>query len=152
MRKLLNRKIRQQAGICVICHEEFTDYNDVVPYADVGIPGRITRIQREAEISFRGKTGGGNDGVYRLDNWLDSLPVACRPGDEGRGYGVLVDIILGILGGIVGGWIFGMLGIWPGGGVHYRGLCGCSHSGMDHTLNQESIEDSVVLQAVSDFL
>jgi len=37
MRKLLNRKIRQQAGICAICHEEFTDYNDIVPYADVGI-------------------------------------------------------------------------------------------------------------------
>jgi hypothetical protein len=35
MRKLLNRKVRQQAGICAICHEEFTDYNDVVPYADV---------------------------------------------------------------------------------------------------------------------
>jgi hypothetical protein len=31
MRKLLNRKIRQQAGICAICHEEFTDYNDIVP-------------------------------------------------------------------------------------------------------------------------
>ena len=37
MRKLLNRKIRQQGGICAICHEEFTDYNDIVPYADVGI-------------------------------------------------------------------------------------------------------------------
>ena len=33
------------------------------------------------------------------------------------GYGVLVDIILGILGGVVGGWVFGMLGIWPGGGM-----------------------------------
>jgi hypothetical protein len=31
MRKLLNRKIRQQSGICAICHEEFTDYNDIVP-------------------------------------------------------------------------------------------------------------------------
>lgn len=31
MRKLLNRKIREQARICTICHEEFTDYNDVVP-------------------------------------------------------------------------------------------------------------------------
>jgi len=29
---------------------------------------------------------------------------------------VLVDIILGILGGIVGGWVFGLLGIWPGRG------------------------------------
>jgi uncharacterized membrane protein YeaQ/YmgE (transglycosylase-associated protein family) len=28
-----------------------------------------------------------------------------------------VDIILGILGGIVGGWLFGTLGIWPGGGI-----------------------------------
>jgi hypothetical protein len=31
MRKLLNVKIRQQAGICAICHEKYTDYNDVVP-------------------------------------------------------------------------------------------------------------------------
>jgi hypothetical protein len=31
MRKLLNHKIRRQAGICAICHEEFTDYNDIVP-------------------------------------------------------------------------------------------------------------------------
>jgi hypothetical protein len=31
MRKLLNRKIGEQAGICAICHEEFADYNDVVP-------------------------------------------------------------------------------------------------------------------------
>jgi len=35
---------------------------------------------------------------------------------KGGGYGVLVDIILGILGGIVGGWELGMLGIWPGRG------------------------------------
>jgi hypothetical protein len=31
MRKLLNRKVRQQAGICAICHEKFTHYNDIVP-------------------------------------------------------------------------------------------------------------------------
>jgi hypothetical protein len=31
MRKLLNRKIVEQKGICPICSEEFTDYNDVVP-------------------------------------------------------------------------------------------------------------------------
>ena len=36
---------------------------------------------------------------------------------KGGGYGVFVDIILGILGGIVGGWIFGFLGIWHGGGM-----------------------------------
>jgi uncharacterized membrane protein YeaQ/YmgE (transglycosylase-associated protein family) len=32
------------------------------------------------------------------------------------GYGVLMDMILGICGGIVGGWLFGMIGIWPGRG------------------------------------
>jgi len=26
-------------------------------------------------------------------------------------------VVLGILGGVVGGWVFGMLGIWPGGGI-----------------------------------
>lgn len=31
MRKLLDRKIAQQSGICAICREEFTDYNDIVP-------------------------------------------------------------------------------------------------------------------------
>lgn len=31
LRKLLNRKIRQQGGVCAICHEEFTDCNDIVP-------------------------------------------------------------------------------------------------------------------------
>ena len=36
---------------------------------------------------------------------------------KGGGYGVIVDIILGILGGVLGGWLFGVLGIWPGGGV-----------------------------------
>jgi uncharacterized membrane protein YeaQ/YmgE (transglycosylase-associated protein family) len=36
---------------------------------------------------------------------------------KGGGYGVLVDIILGLLGGVVGGRIFGFLGIWPGEGM-----------------------------------
>ena len=34
---------------------------------------------------------------------------------KGGGYGVLMDIVLGVLGAIVGGWIFGALNIWPGG-------------------------------------
>ncbi len=33
------------------------------------------------------------------------------------GWTILVDIILGILGGALGGWVFGLLGIWPGGGM-----------------------------------
>ena len=46
MRKLLNRKVRQQAGICAICHEKFTDYNDIVPDhknpKGMGGPGQTT--------------------------------------------------------------------------------------------------------------
>jgi len=34
---------------------------------------------------------------------------------KGGGYGVLMDIILGIAGGILGGWVFGLLGIHAGG-------------------------------------
>src|SRR5207245_11339301 len=34
---------------------------------------------------------------------------------KGGGYGVVADIVLGILGGIVGGWGFGMLGLRAGG-------------------------------------
>lgn len=36
---------------------------------------------------------------------------------KGGGYGVVVDIILGILGAFVGGWVFNMLGIGAGGGM-----------------------------------
>jgi uncharacterized membrane protein YeaQ/YmgE (transglycosylase-associated protein family) len=43
--------------------------------------------------------------------------LACWPGDEGWRLGVVVDLILGILGGLLGGWVFGLLGIWQGGGM-----------------------------------
>jgi uncharacterized membrane protein YeaQ/YmgE (transglycosylase-associated protein family) len=36
---------------------------------------------------------------------------------KGGGYGVLADIVLGILGGVLGGWIFSRLGIGAGGGL-----------------------------------
>jgi uncharacterized membrane protein YeaQ/YmgE (transglycosylase-associated protein family) len=36
---------------------------------------------------------------------------------KGGGYGVLIDIVLGMLGAIVGGWLFGLLGISAGGGL-----------------------------------
>lgn len=31
MRKLMNRKIVEQNGVCPICSEEFTEYSDIVP-------------------------------------------------------------------------------------------------------------------------
>jgi uncharacterized membrane protein YeaQ/YmgE (transglycosylase-associated protein family) len=34
---------------------------------------------------------------------------------KGGGYGPLMDILLGIVGGIIGGWLFNALGIYPGG-------------------------------------
>ena len=34
---------------------------------------------------------------------------------SGGGFGVLMDIILGIVGAVLGGWLFGMLGVFPGG-------------------------------------
>jgi len=34
---------------------------------------------------------------------------------KGGGYGVLMDILLGIAGGILGGWVFGLIGIHAGG-------------------------------------
>jgi uncharacterized membrane protein YeaQ/YmgE (transglycosylase-associated protein family) len=36
---------------------------------------------------------------------------------KGRGYGPLMDIVLGMVGAVVGGWIFNTLGIYPAGGI-----------------------------------
>ncbi len=36
---------------------------------------------------------------------------------KGGGYGMVADIVLGVLGGCVGGWLFTGLGVWPGGGI-----------------------------------
>lgn len=34
---------------------------------------------------------------------------------RGGGFGLLVNLILGIIGGVLGGWVFGLLGIFAGG-------------------------------------
>jgi uncharacterized membrane protein YeaQ/YmgE (transglycosylase-associated protein family) len=36
---------------------------------------------------------------------------------KGGGYGMIADIILGLLGGVLGGWIFEKLGVSTGGGM-----------------------------------
>ncbi len=36
---------------------------------------------------------------------------------KGGGYGVIGDIVLGIVGAIIGGWLFGVLGLTIGGGL-----------------------------------
>ena len=54
VRKLHNRKIREQAGICAICHEEFTDYNDVV--LDHRNPKRMGGVWRDDHPDEKGST------------------------------------------------------------------------------------------------
>jgi uncharacterized membrane protein YeaQ/YmgE (transglycosylase-associated protein family) len=36
---------------------------------------------------------------------------------KGGGYGVIADIVLGILGGVIGGWVVGLFGLGGGGFV-----------------------------------
>jgi uncharacterized membrane protein YeaQ/YmgE (transglycosylase-associated protein family) len=36
---------------------------------------------------------------------------------KGGGFGVIGDIIVGIVGALLGGWVFGMLGVGTGGGL-----------------------------------
>jgi uncharacterized membrane protein YeaQ/YmgE (transglycosylase-associated protein family) len=36
---------------------------------------------------------------------------------KGGGYGVIGDIVIGIVGAIIGGWLFGVLGLTIGGGL-----------------------------------
>lgn len=45
--------------------------------------------------------------IGAIAGWLAGLLV------RGRGFGILVDIIVGIVGAFLGGWIFGMLNIFP---------------------------------------
>ena len=52
----------------------------------------------------------------RLDLVEIAVPPDGRDSQDG-GYGVLVEIVLGILGGVLGGWIFDALGIWHSGGM-----------------------------------
>jgi uncharacterized membrane protein YeaQ/YmgE (transglycosylase-associated protein family) len=38
---------------------------------------------------------------------------------HGRGYGILADILLGLVGAVIGKWIFGELGVYARGGVGF---------------------------------
>ncbi len=43
--------------------------------------------------------------VGLLAGWLAGILI------RGDGYGMLADIVLGLVGGVIGGWIFGVLGL-----------------------------------------
>ena len=36
---------------------------------------------------------------------------------RGKGFGVLIDLLIGIVGSFIGSWVFGMLGVFPGFGL-----------------------------------
>jgi len=36
---------------------------------------------------------------------------------KGGGFGVVMDIVIGIVGAMIGGWVFGLVGIFPSGGL-----------------------------------
>ena len=46
-----------------------------------------------------------------IAGWLAGVLV------KGGGFGVLGDIVVGVLGALLGGWLFRALGIYPGGGL-----------------------------------
>ncbi|MFC4762862.1 GlsB/YeaQ/YmgE family stress response membrane protein [Dyella koreensis] len=49
--------------------------------------------------------------IGAVAGWLAGLLV------KGGGFGLLVDIVVGIVGAFIGGWLAGMLGISLGGGL-----------------------------------
>ncbi len=43
-----------------------------------------------------------------LAGWLTGLIM------RGRGFGLIGDLVIGLLGGLLGGWLFSLLGVAPG--------------------------------------
>lgn len=66
MRKLMNRKIGAQNGICALCKERFTDYGDIVP----------------DHISPRGMGGAWRDdhpdNIQAVHWWCNGEKASCR--------------------------------------------------------------------------
>jgi uncharacterized membrane protein YeaQ/YmgE (transglycosylase-associated protein family) len=46
-----------------------------------------------------------------LAGWLTGLIM------RGRGFGVIGDLVIGLLGGLIGGWLFGLLGLAASGWI-----------------------------------
>jgi hypothetical protein len=68
MRKLLNRKIVEQERICPICHEEFTDYGDIVPdHRDPKGMGGAWRDDHPNNIQATHWWCNGEKGSTRMD-------------------------------------------------------------------------------------
>ena len=69
MRKLLKRKVAEQSRICTICHEEFTDYNDIVPdHRDPKGMGGAWRDDHPDNIQATHWWCNGEKGSTRMDD------------------------------------------------------------------------------------
>jgi len=69
MRKLMNRKIREQGGKCAICHEEFTSYGDVVPdHKNPKGMGGAFRDDHPSNIQAAHYWCNGEKGSIRMDD------------------------------------------------------------------------------------
>ena len=49
--------------------------------------------------------------IGAIAGWLAGIVM------KGGGFGLFVDIIIGIIGSVIGGWVFGLMGISAGGGM-----------------------------------
>jgi uncharacterized membrane protein YeaQ/YmgE (transglycosylase-associated protein family) len=49
--------------------------------------------------------------IGAVSGWLAGLIV------RGFGFGLLGNIVVGVIGSFIGGWLFSILGIWPAGGL-----------------------------------
>ncbi len=49
--------------------------------------------------------------VGLIAGWLAGLVM------KGGGYGILGNIVIGVIGALIGGWVFGLLGLGAGGGM-----------------------------------
>jgi hypothetical protein len=69
MRKLMNRKIVEQKGICPICEEEFTNYSDIVlDHIDPRGMGGALRDDHSSNVQAAHYWCNGEKGSTRMDD------------------------------------------------------------------------------------
>src|SRR6516225_596841 len=80
---------------------------------------RIQHPIRVSQLSFFLLSGSKEDHMVHGIIWwiVVGLIAGWAAGKimKGGGYGVIADILLGIVGGIVGGWVVGLIGLSAGG-------------------------------------
>jgi len=73
-----------------------------------------------AASNYREKSQGGNPMQHGLIAWLVIGAVAGWLAGkivEGGGFGLVIDIVVGIVGAVIGGWLAGAVGLEFGGGL-----------------------------------